>query len=131
MNGLSVMKRTASTSSSILAVSSAITFLSGKPRPAVIMSLPSRYDLPRNGLAAAIDQRFLVGSLDLDLVRRGPGGFLQRDGLLVGRQPIMLRPVERRKGFELVERAFLLENLCIALDRHRGVEQAGDAVDRE
>src|SRR3977135_997382 len=36
MNGLSVMKRTASTSSSIFAVSSAITFLSGKPMPAVI-----------------------------------------------------------------------------------------------
>ena len=31
MNGLSVMKRTASTSSSIFAVSSAITALSGKP----------------------------------------------------------------------------------------------------
>ena len=37
MNGLSSMKRTASTSSSILAVSSAITFLSGNPRPIVMV----------------------------------------------------------------------------------------------
>ncbi len=40
MNGLSLMKRTASTSMSIFAVSSAITFLSGKPVIDPLFSYP-------------------------------------------------------------------------------------------
>src|ERR1700722_5039867 len=108
MKGLSVMKRTASTSSSIFAVSSAITALSGKP---VIIVSASLDHLPRDGLAAAIDQGAFVGAGDLDLLRRGPGPLLQRDRLLVWRHAIVLRPVKRGKRFEFVERAFLLEHL--------------------
>src|SRR5580704_15508365 len=108
MNGLSVMKRTASTSSSIFAVSSAITALSRKPVIVRLLSPPlvgrgrgagrevmrkhrrchetSRppprpphkgegeltHHLPLDRLAAAIDQGALVGTGDLDFLRRGP-----------------------------------------------------------
>src|SRR5271155_875793 len=152
MNGLSCMKRTASTSSSIFAVSSAITALSGKlgiirsfvlsspglagrssnhrgrsasTGPAAITGCPAfaghdsivlRHHLPLDGLAAAIDQRALVGALDPDLVGRGPRRFFQRDGLFVRRHAIVLRSVERRKGFELVERALFVEHTRVSLD---------------
>ena len=56
---------------------------------------------------------------------------LQRDRLLVGRQLVVPRPVERGEGLELVERALLLEHLGVGLDRDRRVEQAGNAVDRK
>src|SRR6516164_807783 len=46
MNGLSAMKRTASTSSSILAVSSAMTFLSGKTVPALMPVPPLSMRVP-------------------------------------------------------------------------------------
>src|SRR5262249_30346725 len=108
MNGRSAMKRTASTSSSILAVSSAITFLSGKPVPAVISSsfqlgapiaspvfpaydrgsFPARHALPLDRSPAAIDPRLLVRPFDLDLRRRGPRRFFERDARFVGRQAI-------------------------------------------
>jgi hypothetical protein len=42
MNGLSSMKRIASTSSIILAVNSAITLRSGNPRPVVIVASASK-----------------------------------------------------------------------------------------
>src|SRR5215469_718295 len=129
MNGLSVMKRTASTSSSILAVSSAITSLLGKP--VIECGLQKSVDdFPGNGLAATIDQGALVRTGDFHLFRRGPRGLLQRNGLFIGRQPIMLRSVQRRKRLELVERAFLLEDLGISLDRDRCVEHAGNAAGR-
>src|SRR5580692_3500839 len=127
MKGLSLKKRTASTSSSIFAVNSAITALSGKP---VIFVSASVDDLPRDGLAATIDQGALVGTGDFDFLRRGPGRLFQRDRLIVRRQTIMLRSVERGKRFELVERAFLFEHLDIGFKRDRGVEHAGNAVGR-
>src|SRR5580692_11114054 len=130
MNGLSLMKRTASTSMSIFAVSSAITFLSGKPVIDPLFSSPfarggqlvhtpavapqpvspprtgarksTGHHLPLDGLTAAIDQRALVRAGHDDLDRPRPGRFFQRDGILVRRQPIMLGSVERRKDFELV-----------------------------
>src|SRR5262249_55560360 len=109
MNGRSAIKRTASTSSSILAVSSAITFLSGKPLPAIMfcsfyLCAPSaspapaaddkrrfsvRHALPLDRLPAAIDQRLLVRPFDLDLRRRSPRGFFERDARFVGRQAIV------------------------------------------
>src|SRR5580704_11416553 len=104
MKGLSAMKRTASTSSIILAVSSAITSLSGK---AVMISHPisvSTNHLPLNRLAATIDQRALVRSGHLHLFGRGPGCFLQRDFLLIWRHVVMLRTIERGESFKLVER---------------------------
>ena len=56
MNGLSSMKRTASTSSSILAVSSAITFLSGNPRPIVMVdTILTSHDLIRKPVPALRD----------------------------------------------------------------------------
>src|SRR5580704_16384493 len=103
MNGLSVMKRTASTSSSILAVSSAITSLSGKPVISVSESLID--NLPTDGLAAAINQGALVGAGDFHFLRRRPRGLFQRDLLFIGRHAIMLRPVQRGKRFKSVERA--------------------------
>src|SRR6478735_22060 len=186
MNGLCVLKRAASTSSSIFAVSSAITFLSGKPMPAVIdrslsyrrwspalpyyprpartrrsrnhrqrhidgTDLPlvalsatgcplsrawqaenlTSHHFPLDRLPAAVDQRFLIRSLDFYFLWGRPRGLFERDPLLVGRQAIVLRAVERGKGFELVERAFLLEHLGVCLDCNGCIEQAGDAVHRE
>src|ERR1700683_5869433 len=131
------MKRTASSSSSILAVNSAITSLSGKAvidisfRP--VSSVPlsrSTYHLPLNRLPAAIDQRALVRPRYLYLLGRGPGCLLQRNPLLVRRHAIVLRPVERGERFELVERALLLEHFRIGFDRHRRVEHAGHTFDR-
>src|SRR5947209_588824 len=55
MNGLSAMKRTASTSSSIFAVSSAITFLSGNSMPAVIAFGPSPGHSPRNTVVSWVE----------------------------------------------------------------------------
>src|SRR6185437_1786047 len=135
MNGLSVLKRTASTSISILAVSSAINCLSGNPLPR-FMCCPFRFDpakkiaascggdLPLDRLAAAMDEGALVRSFDLDLFGRGPGFAFEGDPLFVGRQPVMRRPVQRGEGFELVERVLLRENLNVALDRHRRIEEA-------
>src|ERR1700684_4498002 len=102
MNGLSLMKRTASTSSNIFAVSSAITALSGKP---VIRVSASVDDLPGDGFAAAIDQGALVGPGHFDFLRGGPRHLRQRDRLFVRRQAIMLRTVERGKCLEFIERA--------------------------
>src|SRR5580700_9092267 len=106
MNGLSVMKRTASTSISIFAVSSAITFLSANP-VIVRFLLLARHHLPLDGLAAAIEQCAFVRSGDLDLERCRPRCFLQHDFILIRRQAVMPGSVERGKGFELVERALL------------------------
>src|SRR5579863_7253518 len=119
MNGLSVISRTASTSISIFAVSSAITSLSGKP---VIVtdpffgslrndghSIALLHHLPLDRLAAAIDESTLVRARHLDVLGRRPRRFRQRNRVGIRRQPIMLRPVERGKGFELVQRPFLLE----------------------
>src|ERR1700733_7718014 len=130
MNGLSVMKRTASTSMSILAVSSAITSLSAKPAM-VVSSLLARHHLPLDRLAAAIKQRALVRSRDLDLDRRRPRCFLQHDFILVRRQAIMLRAVEAGKGFELVERTFLFQSLGICGERNRRIEDARNTADRD
>src|ERR1700733_15122187 len=118
MNGLSAMKRTASTSMSIFAVRSAITFLSAKP----VMCPPRRgiassHHLPFDGFAAAIEQRTLVGTRDFDLDRRGPWRLFQHDFILVRRQTIMLGPVERGKGLEPVERLLLLEHLGVGRKR--------------
>src|SRR4051812_22552373 len=74
----------------------------GKPR-----TLTSHH-FPLDRLTAAVDQRLLIRSLDFDVLWRRPRGLFQRDPLLIGRQAIVLRAVERGKGFELVERAFLL-----------------------
>src|SRR6202044_245620 len=128
MNGLSVMKRTASTSSSIFAVSSAITSLLGKPL--IIVSEGLIDPLPTDGLAATIDQGALVGTGDLHLFGRGPRDFFQRDRLVVGWQAIMRRPIERGEGLELVEGVLLLEDLRIGLDRDRRVEHTGNAAGR-
>src|SRR6185312_8695793 len=73
----------------------------GKPR-----TLTSHH-FPLDRLAAAVDQRLIVRSLDFDVLWRGPRGLFERDPLFVGRQAIVLRAVERGKGFKLVERAFL------------------------
>src|SRR3954471_18528495 len=78
--------------------------LHGKPR-----TLTSHH-FPLDRLTAAVDQRLLIRSLDFDVLWRPPRGLLERDPLLVGRQAIVLRTVERGKGFELVESAFLLEH---------------------
>src|ERR1700716_2010803 len=59
-----------------------------------------RHHAPLDGFTAAIDQRALVRALDLDLLRRRPSCALERDRLLVGRQPVMLGAVERCEGFE-------------------------------
>src|SRR5581483_7886561 len=53
---------------------------------------------------------------------------LQGDALLVGRQAIEARTVQRGKGLELVERVLLHENLGVELQRHRRVEDAGAAA---
>src|SRR5580692_634630 len=90
----------------------------------------SRNHLPLDRLAAAIDQGALVGAGDFDFLWRGPRRLLQRDLVLARRHPIMLRAVERGKGFELVERAFLLEYPRIGLDRDRRIEHARHAIGR-
>ena len=97
--------RTASTSISIFAVSSAITFLSANP---VIVRFPSpgaRHHLPLDGLAAAIEQCAFVRSSDLDLDRCCPRRFLQRDFILIRRQAVMAGSVERGKGFQSLSSA--------------------------
>src|SRR5262245_61571278 len=86
------------------------------------------YHAPLDRFAAAVDQRPVVRPLDLDLLGRGPGGLLDRDGLAVRRQLVVAGAVEGGKRLELVERAFLLEHLGVARDRHWGVEDARDAV---
>src|ERR1700731_1159086 len=97
--------------------------------------MTSRYPLfathysPFYRFAAAIDQGAFVRSLDLDLGGRCPGRALERDGVLVHRQAIMLRAVEGREGLELVERAFLLEHPGIGLERDRRIEHARHPVD--
>src|SRR5690242_3578064 len=148
MNGLSAMKRTASTSSSIFAVSSATTDLSAKQ---VMTSFPcsasfrgraqrgarndnedtaSIHYLPGDGFAAAVDERALVRPGHFDFFRRGPRRLFQRDGVLVRGQPIMPGAIERGKGFQFIERALLFEHLRVGLNRNRGIEHAGDAADR-
>src|ERR1700686_3346743 len=108
----------------------------GRGEPSTPPALPHKgggklaHHLPLDRLAAAINQGALVGAGDFDFLRRGPRRLLQRDLVLVRRHPIVLRPVERGKGFELVERAFLLEHPRIGLYRDRRVEHAGHAVGR-
>src|SRR5437899_944101 len=92
-------------------------------------SLFASHYLPFDRFAAAIDQRFFVGSFDLYFFGSCPGGFLKRYRLLVDRQLVMPRAVERGESFELVERAFLFENPGVGLDRNRRVEQARNAVE--
>src|SRR5712671_2521544 len=87
------------------------------------------YYLPFDRFAAAIDQRFFVRSFDLYFLGRRPGRLLKRDRLLVDRELVVTRTIERREGFKLVERAFFLENLGVALDRDRRVDQARNAVE--
>ena len=60
--------------------------------------------------------------------RARPEPRLQGDALLVGRQPIEARAVQRGEGLQPVERAFLGEDLGIDLHRHRRVEDAGAAA---
>src|SRR5262249_16572076 len=148
MNGRSAMKRTASTSSSLLPLGSDIPSLSATPRPAVMLSslhlcaptpcpalaayekrsFSTRPALPLDLSPAAINQRLLVRPFDLDLHRRGPRRFFERDLRFVGRQAIVPGAVERGKGLELVQRAFLFEYLGVGFDRDRRVEQPRDAV---
>src|SRR5260370_7785967 len=131
------MKRTASTSISILAVSSAITALSGKPvirfsySPPPITGKESSVDhLPSNGLAATVYQGALVGPGDFHLFRRRPWRLFQGNRLLVGRHPVMLGAIERTEGFKFIERALLLEHLGVGFDGDRRIEHAGNAADR-
>src|SRR5262245_34653188 len=111
MNGLSVMKRTASTSSSIFAVSSAITFLSGKPMPAAMTDLcalaSARHDLPLDHFPATIDQRLLVGTLDVHLIGRRPPDFLQRDRSSFGGRRVVISPDRRGRGGVGLARRFV------------------------
>ena len=54
----------------------------------------------------------------------------QRDRPLVDRQAVEARAVERREGFEPVERAFFVEHGRIGFERERRVEDAGAAARR-
>ena len=56
------------------------------------------------------------------------GRGLQGDALLVGRQAVEARAVQRGEGLEPVERVLLGEDLGIDLHRHRRVEDAGAAA---
>src|SRR5262249_60070112 len=89
------------------------------------------YDLPFDRLSTAIDERLLIGPFDPDLRRRGPWRLFKRNRRFIHRQAIVPGAVKRRKSFQLVERAFLLKDLCIGLDRDRRVEHAGDALHRD
>src|SRR6266508_4488085 len=68
-----------------------------------------RYNLPFDDFATAIDQRALIGTVHLDLLRRCPRRAFQRDRPLIGRKTVVIRAVERSKSFKLVQCALLLE----------------------
>src|SRR5215467_6956566 len=89
----------------------------------------STHHLPGDGFAAAVDQRALVEPGDFDFFRRRPWHLFERDSVVVGRHPIVLGAIERGKGFQLIERALLLEDLGVAFDGDRGVEHARDTAD--
>src|SRR5881392_4321222 len=55
-------------------------------------------------------------------------GTLERHHLLVDRQPVEARAVDRGKGLQCVERVFLLEHGRIALERVRRIEDSGAAA---
>src|SRR6266436_9310512 len=86
------------------------------------------YDLPFDRFSTAIDERLLIRPFDLDLLRRSPWGLFQRDCRFIHRQAIVPGTVERRKGFELIERAFLPEHFGVGLDRNRRIEKPWDTV---
>src|SRR5262249_21566914 len=52
-------------------------------------------------------------------------GLLQCDVLVVPGKAVEVRPVLGREALELVERALLLEDLSVALESERGIEDAG------
>src|SRR5262249_1393807 len=89
------------------------------------------YHPPLDRLAAPIDQRLLVRPVNFDLLRRRPARLLEGDRLLVGRKLVVPGAVQPGEGLELVEGAVLLEHRGVARDRPRGIEDAGDAVERE
>src|SRR5262245_6529175 len=89
------------------------------------------YHAPLDRFAPTIDQRLVVRPLDLHLLGCGPGRFLDRDGLAVGRQLVVAGAVKGSEGLKLVERALLLEHLGVGRDCHRRVEQARNAVNRK
>src|SRR3954451_13274270 len=90
-----------------------------------------RHHLPFHRLAALINQRALIGPIDLHLFRRDPRALLQRDGLIIWRQAVMFGAVERGESFQPVERVLFLKYFGIGRHRHRRVENAGDADHRE
>src|SRR5262249_21776896 len=97
---------------------------SGSPatdRSAKRLRLASCHPRPLPRLAAVVDERALARAVDLDLLRHAPRPFLQRDRLVVRRQAVVLRAVERCEALQPVERVLLLEDLCVDGHRHRRV----------
>src|SRR5579885_3878934 len=129
MKGLSVLNRTASTSSSMRAVSSAMVLRSVNAIPAPFGSRLRH--APLDGFAATMDESTLVRTLDTHFLGRGPGLRLERHGRAVGLEPIVKRAVERRERLQLVELVLLLEHLGIALECDRRIEEAGNPDDVE
>src|SRR3712207_3954740 len=90
-----------------------------------------RDDAPLNGFAPPIDEGPLVRPVHIDLLRGRPRRFFEGDRVLVGRQPVMLRPVEGGESLQLVEGALLLEHLRVDFDGYRRVEQTGGPDHRQ
>src|SRR6185369_11233397 len=88
-----------------------------------------RHCAPLDRLAAAVDERALLRPVDADLFRSDPGLLLERDGVAVRREAVVLRTVERRECLELVQPAGIGEHLGVGLDRDRRVEEPSGADD--